>query len=675
MNPVITTLDGLAETVEYFSKFDSFQFDIETLPRPGAPSEHRGDPRRNRIHWMSMATHGRAVTIPFSHPNGEFSHLDFPLTPTGEKRKAEGLSLRKSDYSKSEAKATKVFLPPPEHLRLDRDVKELLRPLLFSDRLKVNHNLKFDIGSWAKYYDGQIIPPPYADTMIAEFILDVRNKGRLALDDCVERRLGYKMVKGVGKKIEDHTFADVGHYGFLDGRYAWLLWLEDEQLIAQAGMENLFRLEMDVLEVVIHMEMTGAPINVERLRVLEKELREEVERLEIDVYKHAGAAFNITSNQELQRVLFTPKKEGGLGLKSRRLTPGGQKKRDAGQEITIKDYSVDEPALDALAAKHPIVPAVQEYKSANKIIGSFITPYIGGEVTHTTNGKTKTEVRESLLIDGRIHASFNQTGTMEGGGAETGRFSSSNPNLQQVPVRSEMGKKIRSAFSVEHMPGWLLVQSDYSQIEPRILADQSEDPRLLEVYLSGGDIYTTLADPFGLSRDAGKVLVLSVAYGTGPDKLASVTGMTLTEAKDIIYEQFPRQFPSIYKLKKKIITQAKRRKPAYVETLLGRRRYLPELFSLDDSRRRRAERQAFNTFIQGSAADINKIGLVRTFHMIPEGAIPILTVHDEVVVLTPEDKAEETAAAVREAMEGVSLLNKVPLVAEAKIVTNWGEAK
>ena len=197
---------------------------------------------------------------------------------------------------------------------------------------------------------------------------------------------------------------------------------------------------------------------------------------------------------------------------------------------------------------------------------------------------------------------------------------------------------------------------------------------MMDNYLNGKDIYTTVGDTMGVDRKAGKVLVLAMAYGVGPDKIASQIGCTKTEAKDLL-DRFANQFSSIAKYRAKVIGATRAGKPVpYVKTLTGRRRYLPEIMSRDNGFRAGAERQAFNTKIQGSAADIIKIAMVRAHQMLPPEAKIILTVHDEMVLTTPADMAESTAEILREAMEGINVL-KVPLIADVKIVDKWGEAK
>jgi DNA polymerase-1 len=224
-----------------------------------------------------------------------------------------------------------------------------------------------------------------------------------------------------------------------------------------------------------------------------------------------------------------------------------------------------------------------------------------------------------------------------------------------------------------------LVVADYSQIEPRIIAAFSNDPVLVNNYLTGGDVYTTIGDTVGVDRKAGKMLVLAISYGVGPDKIAASIGCSMKEAKDLM-NRFETKFSSIEKYKAKVIRDARSAlgPMPYVETLFGRRRYIPGLKSKGFSEIGRAERQAFNTMIQGSAADIMKLAIVRAHScFVDEPDINvILTVHDELVTITPEDRAEETAEAIRQSMEGIRLKEiTVPLKAEVYVVDAWGQAK
>jgi DNA polymerase-1 len=273
-----------------------------------------------------------------------------------------------------------------------------------------------------------------------------------------------------------------------------------------------------------------------------------------------------------------------------------------------------------------------------------------------------------MLIDGKIYGDFVQWG------AETGRFSSRNPNLQNIPnpKASENGKDIRNLFYAPE--GYKLVVADYSQIEPRVLAAMSQDPILLGTYTTPGekgDVYKAIGDTMNVSRDTGKVLVLAMMYGVGPDKIARSIGCSVTDAKKLL-TSFSDKFPTVNTYKSKVVGLA--RKKGYITTILKRRRYLPDITSKVVGFRAGAERQAFNTRIQGSAADIIKLAMIRAHDMIPKEAKLILTVHDELVTITPDHLVETTREAIRSAMEDIKLL-PIPLIADITVVQKWGEAK
>jgi len=250
-------------------------------------------------------------------------------------------------------------------------------------------------------------------------------------------------------------------------------------------------------------------------------------------------------------------------------------------------FSVSSGALEVFRGKDELVDALLEYQDLNKLMSTYVTPYTGGVVERETKGKKRSFNKASLLISGRVHTNF------KANGAETGRFSSSEPNLQNIPSSGEYGKLVRNLFIAP--PGHKLVVADYSQIEPRIIAAFSQDPVLVNNYLSGGDIYTTIGDTMGVDRKAGKVLVLAISYGVGPDKIADSIGCSLKEAKDLL-TNFEKKFPSIEKYKAQVVRLAKQQSPVpFVETIFGRRRYIPDLRSREMGLLSRAERQAFNT--------------------------------------------------------------------------------
>ena len=653
---IITTKEQLDEMVAYYLKQDAFAFDCETVgPR-------RGVSVVNEIMWLSFATYGRGDVIPLGHPNGELDEVIKPLTGQGAKKAEKGLKLNDVDYSKNKKLHTHIFTEPPKQLH-PAEVFSALRPLFFSDMLKIGHNLVFDLCSITKYFDNQVPTAPYFDTMVGSFVYDNRNKNKCGLDDCLKRELGYEMEKGVGAQVEVHPFSIVAKYAYLDAKYTFMLWKVVKEKLAKAGVENIMALEMDVLRVLCDMKLAGAPIDQDALTKLHVQLEADIEKAREDIYRTAGVVFNINSNREKQYLLYSPK-PSGRGLKPKIYTGKGIKKEAEGKELTVEDYSVSAEALEPYRDKDPLVKAMLEYADLNKLLTTYVIPYLGGEVVRTTGGKSKVEYRDSLLVNGKVHGDFIQHG------AETGRFSSRNPNLQNVPnPATAHGKAIRNLFYAPE--GYKLVVADYSQIEPRVIASMSNDPIMKKNYLDGGDIYTTVGDVMGVNRSAGKVLVLSMAYGVGPDKIARSIGCSITEARGLL-SNFGEKFQNVSAYRAKVIGVT--RKAGFVSTVLGRKRYLPEINSRNPGERAGAERQAFNTRIQGSAADIMKLAMIRAHDLIPEGASLLLTVHDELVTIAPDNLVEETREAIREAMEGINLLD-IPLIADIAVVQRWGEAK
>ena len=664
---IITTVEQLNEFVKFYSTVEAFAWDTETI------GEDRLYPVINDVCWISFATEGRTDVIPMGHPNGELEGYEKPLLLTGQRRLAEGKPILESHYSKDERKWVSKFGEPPVQLT-PRQVFDAIKPIMFGPALKIAHNAKFDLKSVAKYYGGQVPSKPHFDTLMAAFVVNNLNKFDLGLAACVKRELGIEVEKGVGENVALHSFSDVAKYSGIDAEVTWKLYKSLAPKIT-GNLKKVWKLETDVLAALCDMELTGAYIDQDALEILAEEIEKGKVAAEAKCYKAAGKAFAINSVPAKQKLLFV----GEDGKKARitpnpkfknTLTPKGAEAKKNGAELTEAHFSVSADALEYYRGKDELVDAILEYQDLNKLMTTYVTPYTGGSVKRTTNGKEKITEKKSLLINGRVHTNF------KAHGAETGRFSSSEPNLQNIPSSGEYGKLVRNLFVAP--PGYKLVVADYSQIEPRIIAAFSGDPVLCENYLTGGDVYTTIGDTMGVDRKAGKVLVLAISYGVGPDKIASSIGCTLQEAKDLL-NRFEQKFASIEKYKAKVIRQAKQAGPIpFVETMFGRRRYIPELNSKEFSMLGRAERQAFNTMIQGSAADLMKLALVRAHScFIDEPNVNlILTVHDELVTIAPEDKAEEVAEAIRNSMEGIKLPQiTVPLIADVKIVDKWGEAK
>ncbi len=648
---LITTTDQLYEAVDYLqNSAEFFCFDVETVG-------HRGDPWRNDVVWIGIGDDKHQWSVPLNFPNGELLEEQFPLKDTQDLRDrlARGLKPRRSDYSVDRKKMRRKFSEPPAHL--DRTTAfGILKPLLLDDTvLKVGHNLSFDVGSVAKYVGG-IPAGPYACTMVAAFLVDSSRAFGYGLKDVAKIYCDIDVEKGVGAEVEAHPFDTVSKYVLLDVKASASIWVALRDRIVSDRLERVFSLEMDVLPVITKMRLAGTPIDTDQLDRLKAQLDADAEVIRKKIDATAGRKFNLNANADKQALLYGDKTAGGRGLRPTMLTPKGKEKKRRGEKLTIADYSVSAEALESFRGKDHLVDLLLEHAGVSKLLSTYVLPYRGDGA------------KSGLVDNGYIHTDFNPIG------AQTGRFSSRNPNLQNVPSSgTEYGRLIRDLFIAP--PDHSLVVADYSQIEPRLIAGFSQDLVMLSTYRDGGDIYTAIGDRMGVDRKAGKVLVLSIAYGVGPDKISRQLGIETAEAKSLL-DDFNDKFQSINKLKALTIRQARASNPPFVSTITGRRRYLPDLHSDTNWIRAKAQRQAFNTLIQGSAADIMKIALVRADELLPEGAYLVLTVHDEMVVVTPQHLLEESKAAVTEAMEDIYIPRLgVPLKAEVTTAQSWGAAK
>ena len=661
---IITSEQQLLEFIEYYKDVDAFAFDVETI------GKHRGHPVINDVCWISFATEGRVDVIPMGHPNGEFEFHTKPLLKSGQERIAKGKPLTDAHFSKNKERWSPQFSDPPKQL-LPGQVFAAIKPIMFGPAIKIGHNLKFDLKSVAKYYKGQVPPKPHFDTLMAGFITNNLNRNSLSLKDSVKRELGIEIEKGVGEDISQHSFDVVAKYAGIDAEVTWRLYKALNAKLDE-NLRKVWRLEMDVLAALCDMELSGTLIDEKQLSILSEQISTDLELAKANAFKAAGEVFSINSVQEKQRLLFggeKPRVKPNPKFRNS-LTPKGKDLQKQGQDISYNVFSVSSDALEPFRGKDELVDALLQYQDLNKLMTTYVTPYLGGEVTRTTNGKERIVQKDSLLINGRVHTKFNAHG------ADTGRFSSSEPNLQNIPSSGDYGKLVRNLFIAP--PGHKLVVADYSQIEPRIIAAFSGDKRLIDNYLTGGDIYTTIGDTMNVERKVGKMLVLAISYGVGPDKIASSIGCSMKEAQDLM-DRFEHEFSSIKKYKAKVIRHAKEQKPVpFASTIFGRRRYIPELKSKDFRLLARAERQTFNTVIQGSAADIMKLALVRAHScFVEEPDINVLlTVHDELVTVTPEDRVDDVKEAIRASMEDINLDKMVvPLIADVHVVDKWGEAK
>jgi len=464
--------------------------------------------------------------------------------------------------------------------------------------------------------------PPGDDPMLLAYLLDPSN----TTPEGVARRYGGEWTEEAGERaaLSERLFANL--WGRLEGEER-LLWLYRE-------------VERPLSAVLAHMEATGVRLDVAYLRALSLEVAEEIARLEAEVFRLAGHPFNLNSRDQLERVLFDE-----LGL------PAIGKTEKTGKRSTSA------AVLEALREAHPIVEKILQYRELTKLKSTYIDPL--PDLIHPKTG--------------RLHTRFNQTATA------TGRLSSSDPNLQNIPVRTPLGQRIRRAFIAEE--GWLLVALDYSQIELRVLAHLSGDENLIRVFQEGRDIHTETASwMFGVPREAvdplmrraAKTINFGVLYGMSAHRLSQELAIPYEEAQAFI-ERYFQSFPKVRAWIEKTLEEGRRR--GYVETLFGRRRYVPDLQARVKSVREAAERMAFNMPVQGTAADLMKLAMVKLFPRLEEmGGRMLLQVHDELVLEAPKEMAEAVARLAKEVMEGVYPL-AVPLEVEVGIGEDWLSAK
>ncbi|MCL2790534.1 MAG: DNA polymerase I [Desulfobulbus sp.] len=512
-----------------------------------------------------------------------------------------------------------------------------LRPLLAGGRIvTVGHNLKFDLAILAAPHNGAIrLSGPLYDTMIGAWLLDP-DRHSYKLDDlCQEidiRMTGFAEVTG-GDKAED-AFCRVGleaakNYSCEDAYGAMQLYLHQRPLLARTNLLALLQeVEAPLIPVLAAMEREGILVDGDRLAALSDEFGRRLQADEQGIYAVAGMAFNIHSPKQLGEVLFDK-----LHL------PKGRK--------TKTGWSTDVKVLESLSLTHELPALVLQYRNLAKLKSTYVD-----KLASLQNPKT-----------GRVHTSFNQCGTA------TGRLSSSSPNLQNIPIRTEEGRRIRSAFIAAD--GCTLLAADYSQIDLRVLAHYSEDHELLAAFRGGQDIHRrTAAEIFFVApelvtsdmRRVAKTINFGIVYGMSSFGLASQLHISRKEAQTFI-DRYLAHFSGIKKFMQAIIDQARR--DGWVTTLLGRRRLLPDINSKNRIQREFAERTAINTPIQGTAADIIKLAMIQVGRELTQcrsQARLLLQIHDELVLEVPEHELAEVSALVKACMESAMPL-RVPLVA------------
>ena len=521
---------------------------------------------------------------------------------------------------------------------------------IFDDenKLIIGQNLKYDISILLNY--GISIRSKLFDTMIAHYLIEPEQKHNL--DFLASKYLSYKMVsieeligpKGKNQKnMKDIDVNIVSDYACEDADITFRLKNIFAKGLKDKNLENLFyEIEMPLVNVLVSMERSGVVIDSESITNYSEELKLELKEIEQRIYEHAGEEFNIASPKQLGVILFE------------KLKVTSNPKR-----TKTKQYSTGEEELVKLVDKHPIINEILEFRSVNKLINTYVD-VLPGLVNENT---------------GRIHTSFNQTVT------STGRLSSNNPNLQNIPIREERGRRIRQSFIASGDNVFL--SADYSQIELRLMAHLSEDKNMLEAFNKFSlDIHTaTAAKIFKVPEDEvtremrskAKTANFGIIYGISAFGLSQRLNISRKEAKELIDSYF-ETFPEVKSFMDKSIEIA--RDKEYVETLFGRRRYLPDINSRNAVVRGFAERNAINAQIQGSAADIIKLAMVNVYRRFNEEEIKskmILQVHDELNFDVHKDELEQVKNIVNQEMTSVIKL-KVPLEVESGVGENWLEA-
>ncbi|MGY2463647.1 DNA polymerase I [Vreelandella sulfidaeris] len=539
------------------------------------------------------------------------------------------------------------YLDAPQ--QLDRKaVLAALKPLLEDpSKTKIGQNLKYDISVLANYEIAVV--GPFADTMLASYVLNStitrHDMDSLALRYLGEKTISFEEIAGKGAKqltFNQIALEQAAPYACEDVDITLRLQQTLRPQVESEGRlaEVLDHIELPLIKVLSRIERNGVAVDAERLHEQSQQLEQRIRELEREAYELAGREFNLGSPRQLGQILFEEQKVPVL-----KKTPKGAP-------------STAEGVLEELALDYPLPKVIMQHRGLAKLKSTYTD-----KLPRLLNKAT-----------GRVHTSYHQAVTA------TGRLSSSDPNLQNIPIRTEEGRKIRQAFIAR--PGYCIVAADYSQIELRIMAHLSEDKGLLEAFAEGRDIHTaTAAEVFGTSLDkvsgdqrrSAKAINFGLIYGMSAWGLSRQLRIERNQAQTYIDRYFDR-YPGVARYMERIRTQAA--EDGFVETVLGRRLYLPEIQSQNRNRRQGAERTAINAPMQGTAADIIKQAMIDVDAWLAEGefdALMVMQVHDELVFEVAEKQVEAFIEQVQKRMQGAAEL-KVPLIVEAESGVNWDEA-
>lgn len=528
-------------------------------------------------------------------------------------------------------------------------VMEALTPALTNPGIaKAGHNIKYDALMIGNY--GLDIRPISFDTMIAGWLIDPASRN-LGLKDMADSLLGISMTHieeliGRGKNqigMDQVVISAVAPYAAADAEVTLRLVTVLEKKMQEHNCARIFNeIEMPLLPVLIDMEREGISLDADFFKKFSDEVGSRVSELEREVHQMVGYPFNLNSTQQLSRVLFETLK----------LEPPDRNKKTASGH-----YSTSAAVLDELTGQHPVVDKLLEYRELSKLKSTYLDA-----LPLQINPRTH-----------RVHTNFNQTGSV------TGRLASSDPNLQNIPTRTETGQRVRYGFVAS--PGHVLLSVDYSQIELRIVAHMAQDQSMLQAFREGQDIHAAtaaaiydipIAEVTKDQRRHAKAINFGLIYGMSAFGLSRSTDLTLAEAENFVKDYF-QHFPGVKKYLDNIRILAARQ--GYVETMVGRRRYFPNLANAGNAMiRNREEREAINAPIQGTAADIMKIAMINLHNALPTtnlNAKILLQVHDELVLEVPAVELDRTIQLVSDIMGSAYKLD-IPLLTEARSGVNWG---
>lgn len=652
---IITDPVHLRDVVDYYVEQPGFCFDTETVG-----GDFRGVAARNRVTWLSMATEGAAHVIPMGHPHGERIRAGSTVREVQYDPRVLTEKTQQVRKQRVSIKRPAAWTPAPKQLDPEQAF-ELLEPLMFADngRTIVAHNAVFDLATVAKYYDGRIPYGPYGDTMIAAKLVLPDNE-RVGLKELTKRLWDHDYDReNVGKQVEVHPFSKVAKYALLDAFYTWELWKHLVPLLDANDLDTVFNdIEMDVLPCTVTMVLSGMRVDRDKMRELGERLDDELHEVVKEIAKATGQVLDLNKPTDVRRLVYDIRGHAPFAFtdKTKDLPPDQQVPSTAKNVIEV--YAGD-----------PVIANLMKYRKLDKLQSTYT-----GKVQ--PDGTWGGGISDWITPGGRVYTSLKQMG------AATGRYSSSQINLQNIPSRGEAGDWLRELFIAED--GHLYVVADYSQIEYRVLAHLSGDPVLTQAFVDGFDPHAATAavllgkpieDVTDGERSIAKNANFAVVYGSGPGKVAGMMQVSLEEAKKFLADH-EVQFPTVYKWKADVIRKARVAQPKpHVRTMFGRRRILRALTWNDRGLRSQAERQAVNTIVQGTAADIIK----RAMSVVYKGCLannwkPVLSVHDEIILSVPEDEAKDAAVCLSEWMLSVNPLN-VPLEADAGVGPSWKEAK